>query len=827
MRARGWLVSALAILAVTLLVGRTITALAVDSAWFGVLGVAPLFWERLGNRVLLQGTAWLGGTLFAFANLHAVRSTIRTIVVPARVANLELPAMLPPRRLLVITIVAAVIIGFGLAVPLTDWTQVVMARRGIPFGEIEGILDRDLGFYVYRLPLEETAYVWALASLVVMVAIVGLLYALMRSLRVEGRRLVATTHVRRHLTVLGCCVLLVLAWSYRLDTFDLLRHGSGVDGVFLRMDHIVSLRVDRVLAWVAAVASVVLLRAGWVGQMRTALLAITLVLTGAVVGRQLLRVALARTGGVGDPARRDLPYVAARTLYSRRAYDVDQRVAESPRSAVSAPIALTQVPLRLAIADAESRRPSAPDAASGALVGSAGWAASARGTPMLVRVRRPTAEGAAWTVTISDLSDVGGRDSLVELPLDARDAFDLSSEPIIAPGLRAHRTVHEASGVLGVPLRSFWSRVAHAWALRDPALLPRDTVPGPAPRVVTHRDVRARLARLVPMLLQGEQVAPLLHADALLWTINLYAASAHYPLSHRWRVAGSDVSYLRFAGTALVDAATGRVRIVPADRLDPLARTVFSTVPSLVTPARELPPTLVDALPVPTESGRAQVLTFARYGARLGGSALRHVPDSLLEPQLLVPHTRSTTGGHVVAWSVPVVDGSERIDGVFTAVGGRVRHALWDTVASTVPTWTTITEALRTPLDSVRQLEGGRRDFRLRVATPRVLLVDRGIVAAQPVWSARADGTASTRAVALFHDGRASIAASVAAALGENRGRGRTGVVDDPTALDGGQREPQASRWYERMQDAMRRGDWTAFGAAFDSLGVVLRRSPR
>jgi uncharacterized membrane protein (UPF0182 family) len=42
-----------------------------------------------------------------------------------------------------------------LALPLTDWTSVAMARHGIPFREIDGILEHDLGFYVYALPLEE------------------------------------------------------------------------------------------------------------------------------------------------------------------------------------------------------------------------------------------------------------------------------------------------------------------------------------------------------------------------------------------------------------------------------------------------------------------------------------------------------------------------------------------------------------------------------------------------------------------------------------------------------------------------------------------------
>src|SRR6188768_119541 len=174
MRLRNWLVVGIAALAVLLLVGRAVTSLVVEHAWFAAMSVPRVFWEQLVDTVLLQGTAWVVGSLFAFANLHAVRRTILAVAMPSRVANIELTAMIPSRRLLAVTIIAAGMIGLVLALPLTDWTTVAMARHGVPFGEIEGILDHDLGFYVYGLPLEETAYLWTLATLVVMITITTL-----------------------------------------------------------------------------------------------------------------------------------------------------------------------------------------------------------------------------------------------------------------------------------------------------------------------------------------------------------------------------------------------------------------------------------------------------------------------------------------------------------------------------------------------------------------------------------------------------------------------------------------------------------------------------
>jgi uncharacterized protein len=323
MRGRAWLFGLLAAAAALLLAGRTGTALMVDHAWYRAMGVPGLFWEQFTNTVMLQGGAWLAGTLFAFANLHAVRRTIAAVAVPSRVANVEFTAMVPGRRLFSLTVVLSLVVGAVLAWPLDNWEALLMARHGERFGEIEGIFDRDLGHYLYWLPLEETLYLWSLVAVVSLTAMVLVLYALTRSLRLEGRRIAASTHVRRHLSVLSSLVLLLLAWSYRLDAFDLLTHGSGPDGMFLRVDHRITLRMDTILSYGAVLAALVVFRAGWVGQLRTALITLSVVLVSALGLRHVAPAVAARAQPDADARRRDADYVASRALYSRRAFDVD------------------------------------------------------------------------------------------------------------------------------------------------------------------------------------------------------------------------------------------------------------------------------------------------------------------------------------------------------------------------------------------------------------------------------------------------------------------------------------------------------------------------
>src|SRR3954463_16624461 len=123
-RRGSWIALAVATLAALLLVGRGVSALVVDRAWFSALGAEQVFWEQFSDSMFLRGGLWFAGGLFAFINLYAVRRTIRAVAVPARVANIEMTAMLPARRLSGFIVVLALIVGLLLALPFDDWTSV-------------------------------------------------------------------------------------------------------------------------------------------------------------------------------------------------------------------------------------------------------------------------------------------------------------------------------------------------------------------------------------------------------------------------------------------------------------------------------------------------------------------------------------------------------------------------------------------------------------------------------------------------------------------------------------------------------------------------------
>jgi uncharacterized protein len=848
MRGKSTVALIVAVLAAALLVGRGLSTVIVEQSWYAAMGASRLWREQVMATLALKLGAWVLGTAFAFANLWAVRLTIQSVAVPTRVADLELVEMLTARQLFRITFLASAAVGVVLTLPLDDWTLLTAVWRGEPFREYEGFLQRDLGFYVHWLPFEGALYTWALVSLVIVAALVTVLYALTRSLRFEGRQLIARTHVRRHLTVLGSLVLILLSWSYRLDAYELLLWGSGFDGTFTAIDHRFTTRVDLALAVATFAAALIVLRTGWIGQVRAAFVTVSLVLVGALGVRQAGPGIAERAGWFTLPEGRRSDYEATRAIFTRRAYAVDEIVSdERADSALASPLAGVA---RLTVWDAASVAAWRPAGTEDVAVVTRPTWQPGPGGPDAVIVTRSASVSPVWDVRLL----AGARTDALGAPFIARHPALRGTalpEPLVAPELTGYRLVDglegeprqrtgtsiaadtsdeapspfASDGIPSVRLDGVGVRLAHAWATRDPALL--SSLPSPNAAVVMHRDVRARLQRLLPTFVQGRTITPVLDAERLLWAVDVYAASAWYPLSIRLNAAGSAHSYFRLAGTALVDAQTGTVRIVRVESPDALARSWFRLLPGLVIGADAVSPSLRALLPIPTDGLYATVRAFARVGSRNTGSAPRFVPDSLpgVEP---FPVMQEPDGA--ISWSLPLIDGTDQLVGTFVARGGVDRRPRWRALEEPRPRWSALTSRLAAVFDSVTAV-AGERDGPLSAGTLRTITVGGRPWLARPAFSSEG-GAPRLVALAIATDTAALAVSSperlpgAPALVGSEPRRADTldGVGSAP--LDDRARTRDARRLYDAAREAMQRGDWLRFGATMDSLGRALGRVP-
>src|SRR6185369_11066459 len=122
MTARRWLLLALAAAAVLLLAGRALAEAYVDYRWYEAMDAEAVWRAKMGATIVLRLSSWIVATLFVFANLFAVRHSVVSVVLPRRVANLEIGEEVPGSYLTGIVVAISVALGMVLTLPQSDWS---------------------------------------------------------------------------------------------------------------------------------------------------------------------------------------------------------------------------------------------------------------------------------------------------------------------------------------------------------------------------------------------------------------------------------------------------------------------------------------------------------------------------------------------------------------------------------------------------------------------------------------------------------------------------------------------------------------------------------
>jgi uncharacterized membrane protein (UPF0182 family) len=810
-------IGTLAVAALVLLLGRWASEQYTDALWYDSLGARDVWNARFMNAMILRIGSFLAASAFAFVNLYAVRQSVVSLVLPRRIANIEIGEEVPSRYLLIATALMSALIGSALTLSGDLWWVLLRARIGQPFGEADPYFGADLGFFVYWLPLETEIYYWAMLMLLVVIGVVILLYALTPSLRWSRGALYVSTYVRRHFTMLGGILLLALAWSYRLGMYRLLAEGSGTGGAFSSLDHRVTVPATLVLALVTLCAAVIVLWAGWTGQMRLAFFAVSAVLLLSLLARTVAPLVARPPVDPAAAERQERPYLATRLGYTLRAYGVDRIRADSLGTGFTT---TSELAPRVGVWDAATLARYTERERHVDVVGTgAGWAAGPSGLAafLVERGEEGVSDGHKfWGIARYDAATADERGQPVravgtgafgdEMALDEPVVFDSAPGYSLIPD-----SLHSIAGVEMVSTRS---RLAHSWALQNFRLLFGD-LPPTRPMIVRHQDVRDRVTQLAPFFVQGGEILPVLASDSLYWALELYVASDDYPLAERFHILDAQRGYFQHAATALIHAASGRVRLVLAPAPEVVTTSWANRFPSLFVRPTALSRQLQSALPPVLDGAWAQLLAFASAGFRGDSLEVRHwasldAADSIASREPI--HVALPNLGVATSW--PLLDAQDRVRGVIASAGGANRETSWIPLAPDGQRWGGTVDRLRTA-------DTASHDGPVVHAPVRVVPLAGRPMYFQAAFRVRAGISPTLGHVATVTGDSLRSGPTLAAALG----------LASATTASGPARQvdlrARAESLYRDMRDALRRGDWPTFGRAFDALGGTLRVAPR
>ena len=384
-------------------------------------------------------------------------------------------------------------------------------------------------------------------------------------------------------------------------------------------------------------------------------------------------------------------------------------------------------------------------------------------------------------------------------------------EPAVYDSAPAYSLLSDSlQRLAGVEMVTTRSRLAHAWARQNFRLLFGD-LPLDRPMILERRDVRERVRALAPFFVQGSEILPVVADDSLYWALELYAASDDYPLASAstfWARSADTFSTPRPRcctprAVACVSCSPWRPSRSPRPGPHAFLR--------LFVRASALSPALQAALPPIVDGAQAQALAFAEAGFRGDSLEVRHpasldAADSVISREPL----RAVIPGVGLAALWTLLDPQDRVRGMVAAVGGVTRETIWIPVAFDGLRWSGAVERLRAA-DSTAAGES------LVHAPVRALPLAGKPLYLQAAFRWRAGATPSLAQVATVVGDTLRAGPTLSTALGlAARAPGTTAAT--PTDL-----RSRASALYTEMREAMRRGDWSAFGRALDALGAALR----
>ncbi|HEX9484642.1 MAG TPA: UPF0182 family protein [Gemmatimonadaceae bacterium] len=801
--------------ALFLLIGRWTATLYADYHWYLALGAGEVWRARVLATALLVGGSFAIAAVFAFANLYAVRQSVVSLVLPRRIGNIEIGEEVPGHYLIAVVAALSVVLGIVLALPAEHWHEALLAKIGKPFGELDPYFNADLGFFVYWLPFEAALHAWAVIVLAVVCALVVTLYALTPSLRWDRGSLYVSAYVRRHFTMLGAVLLLMLAWSYRLGMYRLLSSGSGTGGLFTNVDHRISVPATLLLSVVTMCAALVVAWSGWTGQMRIAFSAVTAVLLLSFLARTVAPLVVRRSVDPRDRRKQELPYIGTRLTYTRRAFAVDRI---HPDSLGAGFATRADAATRLAIWDGGALTRAAERTRRVRVFGDGpAWTEGPAGITAAIVDRGAESERDprdVWAVSRYDAASADDRGHPVHVGATGNADEFLAGEPIVYDSAPSYSVLSDSlQQIAGVEMVSTRSRLMHAWSLQNFRLLFGE-VPANRPVMVRHRDVRARVQALAPFFVEGGEVVPLIADDSLYWVIELYASSATYPLSQRFTILGEDRGYLQHAATALVHAASGRVRFITDAAPDPVTLSWMSQFPGVFR-SQGATRSVIAVLPPMTDLARSQALAFAVAGFLFDSVETRHLASSDGADSSSREPTHAAIPlltGVSALWTL--LDSTERVRGVIAASGGSSRGTSWIPVTSDGQRWGAVVDRLHAADTLLHETGAARAPLRVVPVSGRPMYV-------QPSFVNRLGAVPTLSHVSTLMSDTVRVGVTLAAAVGAPPPIRGNESAAAPTARG------RADSLYRAMRDALSRGDWNAFGRAFDALGATLRSLPR
>src|SRR5208282_4937424 len=664
----------IAIVVLLFALGR-ISSVVVNWAWFSSIGYVSIFWTAFATKAALFLVVFAVSTLLLWANATLAfrfasrpRPRLPAAFGPGFATLQASPGPwaqsygLQPSPLVWRLLILAVAVILGLLIALGEtgrWDLILRFIYQAPYGRNDPLFDKDIGFYLFSLPVYVAVKNWMLWILLLAALMAGAIYFLHDDISLDTRPWSVSPSAIAHGSALLGIFFAVKAWSYVLDRYLLLYNDNGVVVGAGYADVHVELPALWLLIVLSAVAAIIAWANMRLRSVPLVIAAALLVFGGAFVFTEAVPGLFERFYVKPSELQLETPYIQQNIALTREAYNLGQiTVKPFPaeqdltfqslqndsgtvnnirlwdwRPLLDTYAQLQEIRTYYRFLDVDVDRYHLGGSYQQVML-------SARELlPSLLSANAQTWVNQHLLFTHGDgvvMSPVTQKSAeglpifyLKDIP-PAAEGGPLITEPRIYFGQSAAGYVIVKSGTPefdypkgkdnvyttydgadGIPIGGSAWRSLFAWYFDDVNILLSGYITGES-KIMLHRNIQDRVQTIAPFLQLDRDPYVVISDGRLYWTQDAYATSDWFPYA-KPEPGGGDINYIRNSVKIVIDAYNGTVTFYVADAADPIVATYRRIFPSLFKPLDAMPPDLQQHIRYPEDLFTIQALQYRAF----------------------------------------------------------------------------------------------------------------------------------------------------------------------------------------------------------------------
>ena len=648
--------------------------LATDWWWFGSIGFLSSFLTILKGKIVFKLGAWLLITGFIFINLLFTKRKViefwervkhsqeededNIIELNTSEASTRWMKLITPGRVTIVYLLLSLFVGFIFSnFGINGWELLLKFINSTPFGEVDPLFSKDIGFYLFKLPFHKLIYQLLSLSVVVSALLAGIIYFITATGNSFLERL-NRKQIKYHLSILLAIFFAVKAWGYRLDMFDLLYSSRGVVFGASYTDVNAQLLSFKILMVISAVIALFSLVNIFMRDMKFIIGGIvTLFLASLVVGGvypALIQQYIVEPNEIA----KESPYKKHNIDFTRRAFNLNkikekdfpikeeinyQDLEENPETVSnirlwdSRPLKATYQQLQeirsyYTFNDIDVDRYKIDGELRQVMLGARELDQDLLSQRAQTWVNQKLNYTHGFGVAMSPVSKVTSsglpKFTIKDIPPQSKHIkvsqpriyYGESTNEYIIANTKAEEfdypqgdtnkyNTYQGSG--GVKLNSLVKKVAFSFKYGTLKILLNSDITTDS-QLMFNRNIKTRVRKVAPFLTYDQDPYLVINdSGQLYWIQDAYTTSRRYPYSEPHTRNGTN--YIRNSVKVAINAYTGEMDFYVVDKEDPIIKTYQKIFPELFTSWSDMPEGLKDNLRYPEELFKLQTQVYNNY----------------------------------------------------------------------------------------------------------------------------------------------------------------------------------------------------------------------